>query len=131
MPMGAIFSAWRNSIPPLLHTHFHVRRNFVRLSLCCHLSHGNKILWNIGRNAPIPLTSASDVVGQHNKTEGITFRAAFVLKAGGRKCLLASTSDNLLQERGDGNDSVKIYKDLYDYRQNPSCTYGQFCYKFY
>ena len=28
---------------PLLHTHFHVRRHFVRLPLCCHLSHGNKI----------------------------------------------------------------------------------------
>ena len=28
---------------PLLHKHFHVRRHFVRLPLCCHLSHGNKI----------------------------------------------------------------------------------------
>ena len=28
---------------PLLHTHFHVRRHFVRLPLCCHLSQGNKI----------------------------------------------------------------------------------------
>ena len=28
---------------PLLHTHFHVRHHFVRLPLCCHLSHGNKI----------------------------------------------------------------------------------------
>ena len=28
---------------PLLHTHFHVRRHFVRLPLYCHLSHGNKI----------------------------------------------------------------------------------------
>ena len=36
------------SSTPLLHPHFHVRRNFVRLSLCCHLSHGNKIWWNTG-----------------------------------------------------------------------------------
>jgi len=28
---------------PLFHTHFHVRRQFVRLPLCCHLSHGNEI----------------------------------------------------------------------------------------
>jgi len=28
---------------PLLHMHFHVRHHFVRLPLCCHLSHGNKI----------------------------------------------------------------------------------------
>jgi len=28
---------------PSLHTHFHVRRKFVRLPLCCYLSHGNKI----------------------------------------------------------------------------------------
>jgi len=28
---------------PLLHTHFHIRRHFVRLPLCCHLSQGNKI----------------------------------------------------------------------------------------
>ena len=28
---------------PLFHKHFHVRNHFVRLPLCCHLSHGNKI----------------------------------------------------------------------------------------
>ena len=28
---------------PLFHTQFHVRRHFVRLPLCCHLSHVNKI----------------------------------------------------------------------------------------
>ena len=28
---------------PLLHTHFHVRCRFVRLSLCCHQSHSNKM----------------------------------------------------------------------------------------
>ena len=37
------------SYTPLLHMHFHVRRHFVRLPLCCHLSHGNIISWNTGR----------------------------------------------------------------------------------
>jgi len=27
---------------PLVHTHFHIRCYFVRLPLCCHLSHSNK-----------------------------------------------------------------------------------------
>ena len=31
------------SYTPLLHTNFHVRCHFVRLPLCCHLLHGNKI----------------------------------------------------------------------------------------
>ena len=26
---------------PMLHTHFYIRHHFVRLPLCCHLSHGN------------------------------------------------------------------------------------------
>ena len=41
---------------PLLHMHFHIRRHFVRLLLCCHLSHGNKIQWNTGRKVQ-PLLS--------------------------------------------------------------------------
>ena len=28
---------------PLLHSHFHVKHHFVRLPLCCHLSHGNNM----------------------------------------------------------------------------------------
>jgi len=28
---------------PFLQTHFHARHHSVRLSLCCHLSHGNKM----------------------------------------------------------------------------------------
>jgi len=31
---------------PLLHLHFHVRQHFVNLSICCHLSHSNKMEWN-------------------------------------------------------------------------------------
>jgi len=37
---------------PLLHTHLHVRFQSVRLSLCWHLSHGNKMQWDIGGKAP-------------------------------------------------------------------------------
>ena len=33
----------------LLHMHIHVRHGCVRLSLCCHLSHGNNIEWNVHR----------------------------------------------------------------------------------
>jgi len=33
---------------PLLHMHFHVRYHLSRLLLCCHLSHSNKMSWNIG-----------------------------------------------------------------------------------
>ena len=66
----------------LLHTHFLVRHHSVRLPLCCHLSHGNKMKCNIdGKVQPftaIPPTSASDVMGQHDKIGGITFRAALV-----------------------------------------------------
>ena len=28
---------------PLLHMYFHIRHHFVRLSLCCHLSHSSKM----------------------------------------------------------------------------------------
>ena len=34
---------------PLLHAHVHVRHCFVRLLLCCYLSHSNKMQQNIGR----------------------------------------------------------------------------------
>ena len=37
------FRMERFNYTPLLHTHFHVRRHFARLPLCCHLPHGNKI----------------------------------------------------------------------------------------
>jgi len=32
------------SCTPLIHTNFHTRHHFVSLSLCCHLSHSNRIL---------------------------------------------------------------------------------------
>ena len=44
MSEGAIFTAWRNAVPHLcFNMLFHIRCHFVRLSLCCHLSHGNKM----------------------------------------------------------------------------------------
>ena len=36
--MGTTFSACRNSVMPI-HLHSHIRCQFVRLHLCCHLSH--------------------------------------------------------------------------------------------
>jgi hypothetical protein len=39
---GCNFSAWRNSVTPLLCMHFHVRCHFARLLLWCYLPHSNK-----------------------------------------------------------------------------------------
>ena len=60
--------------------HAHVGCHFVRLPLCCHLLHCNKMKWNIGSTSTaIPPASASDVVGQHhNKIEGTTYGAAIL-----------------------------------------------------
>jgi hypothetical protein len=68
----------------LFHMHFHVRCHFARLPLSCYLSHGKKITicWQEDSTATaIPSTSASDVMGKHNKTEDITFGAACVPEA--------------------------------------------------
>ena len=37
------FQVQQFNYTPLHHTQFHVRCHFVRLPLCCHLSHGHKI----------------------------------------------------------------------------------------
>ena len=50
----------------------------VRLPLCCHLSHGNNVMgywWEGSASATIPPSSASDVLGPHNKTGGVSFGA--------------------------------------------------------
>jgi len=65
---------------PLLHLHFHVSHHSVRLPLCCHLSHGNKMEQYVGGKVqPLlpytPPTFASEVVGQHNKIGSFTLRA--------------------------------------------------------
>ena len=56
---------------PLLHTHFHVRCHSVRLPLCCHLPHGNKVgyWWEVSISTAIPPTSISDVGGSIIKQE--------------------------------------------------------------
>ena len=54
----------------LFHMHLNDRHHFVKLSLCCHLSHGKKlkrILEEGSTCTAIGSTSASDLVGQHNK----------------------------------------------------------------
>jgi len=65
---------------PLLHKLFRVRHHFVRLQHCCHLLYGKKRImkywWESSTSTDISPTSASEIVGQHNKIEGITFRAA-------------------------------------------------------
>ena len=68
------------SSTPLFRTHFHVRRHFVRLPLCCHLSHRNNMLRNIGHSAStaMVLTSTSDIVSQNNKIGGINFKTALI-----------------------------------------------------
>ena len=61
----------------LLHMHFYVSCCFVKLPLCCHLPHSNKIeqKFNLYWHTP---ASASDIVGQSNKIEGVTFGAAIL-----------------------------------------------------
>jgi hypothetical protein len=61
------FSEWRDAMTPLLRTHFHIRRHFVR-PLLLSVSRGST-------STVIQLASASNVLGQHNKIGGITFRA--------------------------------------------------------
>lgn len=65
----------------LLHVHFHVRCHFVRLSLCYHLFHGNKIEQNIsGKVQPLLPNRQyppTEIMSQH-KLGGITFRAALI-----------------------------------------------------
>ena len=58
------------SYTPLFNMHFQVRRHFVRLPLCCHLWHGNKIYRNISGKVEtllpyhqhLPLTSRANII---------------------------------------------------------------------
>ena len=82
MSVGAIFHSWKNS--PLLLTYFHVRYHFVRLLLCCHLSHGNNMQEDSGGQVqPLLLYQQylPDVImGQYNKIGSITFGEALLLQ---------------------------------------------------
>ena len=65
---------------PLFNTHFLVRCHVVRLPLCCHLSHSNKMQQNIGKKVqpllPYYQHLPLNVVDQHNNTRNITMGAA-------------------------------------------------------
>ena len=64
------------------HKHFHVRHQFCHTaSLLPSVTWQQNVTeywWEGSVSTVIPPTSASDVVGQHNKIEGITFRAALI-----------------------------------------------------
>jgi hypothetical protein len=62
----------------LLHNHFHVKRQYARLLLCCYLLHVIKFTncWREGLTSiATPPASASNVVSQRSEIGGITFRA--------------------------------------------------------
>ena len=63
---------------PLLHTRFPVRRYFVRLPLCCHLSHSNNMEcgWEVSASTALPPMPTYDVMCQHKEIGSVTFRAA-------------------------------------------------------
>jgi hypothetical protein len=58
----------------LLRMHFHIRRHFARLLLCCCLPHDNK---TYQLSTAIPRASAPNFVDQHIKIGGITFESIF------------------------------------------------------
>ena len=87
MLMGAIFSTWKNSVTELCFIHTSVFNaillDYPSAAICHHLPS----LWIlVGRFGLYchTTTSTSDAVGKHDKTEGITFRAAFVEGVGRR-----------------------------------------------
>ena len=65
----------------LLHSLFHSRCHFVRLPVCCPITqqHVTGYWWEGPTYTAIPPTSASEVMGQHNKIGGITFGAALII----------------------------------------------------
>jgi len=66
---------------PLLHMCLCVRCHSVRLPLCYHLSHSNKLMkywWEDSTSTAVPPTSASDIMSQSNNMGGITFGAALI-----------------------------------------------------
>ena len=78
MSVSAIFSAQKNSIP---HLHFHIRYLFF-----CHTApllpsatqqqNVREYRWEGSISTAIPPISTSDITGQHNEIQGITFGAA-------------------------------------------------------
>ena len=69
-------------VTPLLHLHFHIIHHCVRLPLCYHLLHSNKMQWNMNGKVQSLLPyhqHPTVIVGQYNKIGGITFGADFIL----------------------------------------------------
>ena len=67
-----------------VHMYFHVRCHFVRLPLLLSVSWQQNLMeycWEGSTSTAIPPPSASDVVDQHNKIGGITFRAYMLVKS--------------------------------------------------
>jgi len=81
----AIFSTWKNSV-----THFRVFihpfisdtifQTTTLLPSVTWQQHVMEYWWEGSTPTAIPPTSASDVIGQHHKIRGITFRAALVFQ---------------------------------------------------
>ena len=83
---------------PLLHTHFHVRRRFVRLPLCCPFDTQQQTVMKYrgegSASTAIPPTSTSDIVGQDIKVGDITSGAALIFSP--LFTLLPSSSSSLI-----------------------------------
>ena len=94
MSMGTIFSAWRNSIAYFCF--ICISMSDAVLSDCSSASIGHRATkcnkyWQKGSTSTVkPLTSAPDVMGQHNKTGGVTFRAALIFKQRGYLMVFAT-----------------------------------------
>jgi hypothetical protein len=67
---------------PLLRKHFHVRRHFARLPLCCYRTATELMnYWQEGSpSIAVSPASTSDIMGQHIKIGGITFGVLFLIK---------------------------------------------------
>jgi len=81
MPVGAVFSTWRNSVIHICIVH--TSRSDIILSDAPLLSsltqqHNLREHWWKGSTSAVVPPSASDVAGQHNKIGGIILRAVLV-----------------------------------------------------
>ena len=81
MLMGAIFSVQRNSVPApyVLPPQMPFCQTAPLLPPVSWQQHVMEYWRESPSSIAIPLASVFDVMGQVNKTEGITFKAAFIL----------------------------------------------------
>ena len=82
MSVGAVVSAWRNSIPHLCFLHTSMSDNVLSDCHSAAISHTATMCmeywWEGFTSTATPPTPAPGVVGQHNKIGGITFRTALI-----------------------------------------------------